>query len=256
MLNAIVKGDEVVGASLLGRDVTEQREKELRFTELFETLQEGAYFSSPEGKLLDANPALVSMLGYKEKRDLLAVEPAALNFDSGQDPVLGRAVDDRGGTRTREIKLRRRDGTAAVFLDSSRAVWDTAGNIIRYQGTLVDVTDKRIMERQLAQQEEFRRRLLESFPDLILVVDLEGRYTFVSSRVHVLLGYKPEDMLAKKISDLEDYSSELYLLYQTVVSGKEAFDSAEYGARHRDGSWRTMRAAGSRCSTLREKSAA
>jgi len=245
VLNAIVKGDEVVGASLLGRDVTEQREKELRFTELFETLQEGAYFSSPEGKLLDANPALVSMLGYKEKRDLLAVEPAALNFDPGQDPVLGRAVDDRGGTRTREIKLRRRDGTAAVFLDSSRAVWDTAGNIIRYQGTLVDVTDKRIMERQLAQQEEFRRRLLESFPDLILVVDLEGRYTFVSSRVHVLLGYKPEDMLAKKISDLEDYSSELYLLYQTVVSGKEAFDSAEYGARHRDGSWRTMRAAGS-----------
>lgn len=245
VMNAIVKGDEVVGASMLGRDVTEQREKELRFTELFETLQEGAYFSSPEGKLLDANPALVSMLGYKEKRDLLAVEPAALNFDPGQDPVLGRAVDDRGGVRTREIKLRRKDGSAAVFLDSSRAVWDAAGNIIRYQGTLVDVTEKRAMERQLAQQEEFRRQLLESFPDLILVVDLEGRYTFVSSRVGDLLGCKPEDMLGKKITDLEASSSELSLLYQTIVSGKEAFGSAEYAARHHDGSWRTMRAAGS-----------
>ena len=109
VLNGIVKGDEVVGASMLGRDVTEQREKELRFTELFETLQEGVYFSTPEGHLLDANPALVSMLGYTEKRDLLAAEPAALNFDPGQ-PVLGRAVDDRGGVRTREIKLRRKDG--------------------------------------------------------------------------------------------------------------------------------------------------
>ena len=244
-LNGIIKGDEVVGASMLGRDVTEQREKELRFTELFETLQEGVYFSTPEGRLLDANPALVSMLGYLEKRDLLAAEPAALNIDPGQ-PVLGRAVDDRGGLRTREIKLRRKDGVAAVFLDSSRAVWDTSGNIIRYQGTLVDITEKRKMEQQLAQQEEFRARLLESFPDLILVVDLEERYTFVSSRARDLLGYDPKEMLGKKISELEDHSPELATLYNELVSGKELFAAAEYGARHRDGSWRTMRAAGSR----------
>jgi len=244
VVNGIVKGDEVVGASILGRDVTEQREKEMRFTELFETLQEGVYFSTPEGQLLDANPALVSMLGYLEKKELLAVEPAALNFDGGS-PVLGRAVDDRGGVRTREIKLRRKDGQAAVFRDSSRAVWDASGNIIRYQGTLVDITEKRSMERQLAQQEEFRRRLLESFPDLILVVDLEERYTFVSSRSRDLLGYQPDDLVGKKISDLEDHSPELAALYHTVVSGKQAFAAAEYGARHRDGNWRTMRASGS-----------
>jgi PAS domain S-box-containing protein len=244
VINGILKGDEVVGASILGRDVTEQREKELRFTELFETLQEGVYFSTPEGQLLDANPALVSMLGYQEKRDLLAVEPSALNLDPGQ-PVLGRAVDDRGGVRTREIKLRRKDGKPAVFLDSSRAVWDTSGNIIRYQGTLVDITDKRNMERQLAQQEEFRRRLLESFPDLILVVDLEERYTFVSARSHDLLGYEPKDMLGKKITDLEDHSPDFAALYHDVVSGREVFGSTEYGARHRDGNWRTMRASAS-----------
>src|SRR5579864_6390522 len=244
VLNGIMKGDEVVGASILGRDVTEQREKELRFTELFETLQEGVYFSTPEGRLLDANPALVSMLGYTEKKDLLSVEPSALIFDPGQ-PVLGRAADDRGGVRTREIKLRRKDGKAAVFLDSSRAVWDTAGNIIRYQGTLVDITEKRSMERQLAQQEEFRRRLLESFPDLILVVDLEERYTFASSRAHDLLGYQPEEMLGRKISEVGDQSPDLASLWQSVASGKETIASAEYGMRHRDGKWRTMRASGS-----------
>jgi PAS domain S-box-containing protein len=244
VVNGIVKGDEVVGASMLGRDVTEQREKELRFTELFETLQEGVYFSTPDGQLLDANPALVNMLGYVEKNDLLSLEPAALNFDPGQ-PVLGRAVDDRGGVRTREIKLRRKDGTAAVFLDSSRAVWDTSGNIIRYQGTLVDITDRRKMERQLAQQEEFRGRLLDSFPDLILVVNLEEKYTFVSSRAHDLLGYEPRDMTGKKISEVQDHSPELVALYQSVVSGQQAFGAAEYGVRHRDGNWRTMRASGS-----------
>jgi PAS domain S-box-containing protein len=244
VLNGIVKGDEVVGASMLARDVTEQREKEQRFTELFETLQEGVYFSTPEGQLLDANPALVGMLGYAEKRDLLSAEPSALNFDAGE-PVLGRAIADRVGVRTREVRLKRKDGTAAVFLDSSRAVWDTAGNIIRYQGTLIDITEKRKMERQLVQQEEFRQRLLESFPDLILVVDLEERYTFVNSRVRDLLDREPADMMGKKISDLENNSSELAGLYRSVVSGQQIFGAAEYAARHRDGGWRTMRASAS-----------
>jgi PAS domain S-box-containing protein len=242
-LNGILKGEEVVGASILGRDVTEEREKELRFTQLFETLQEGVYFSTPEGQLLDANAALVGMLGYADKKDLLSVDASALNVDAGQPPVLRRSADDRGGTR--EIKLRRKDGTAATFLDSSRAVWDTSGNVIRYQGTLVDITEKRAMERQLAHQEGFQRRLLESFPDLILVVDLGEHYTFVSPRAKDLLGYEPGEMLGKKISDLEDHSPELASLYHTVVSGQEAFWSSEYGAKHRNGSWRTMRASGS-----------
>ena len=245
VLNAIVKGGEVAGISVLGRDVTEQHEKELRFTELFETLQEGAYFSTPEGKLLDANPALVSILGYPTKEELLALDPGQLNLDRKQPPVLGRAADDRGGVRAREITLRRKDGGAAVFLESSRAVWDDAGKLIRYQGTLVDVTERRKLERQVARQEEFSRRLLESFPDLILVVDLDERYTFVSSRVRDLLGCPSEDLLGKKISETRGQSPELVALYRDVIAGNQGFGSAEYGARRSDGSGRTMRASAS-----------
>jgi PAS domain S-box-containing protein len=245
VLNAIIKGDEVVGASILARDVTEEREKERRFTELFETLQEGVYFCTPEGKLLDGNPALVAMLGYLNKAELVSLDPKALNFDPAQSPVLGRSVDDRGGVRTREITLRRRDGTAAICLDTSRAVWDEAGTIIRYQGTLTDVTEQRKMEAQLRQQEQFRQKLLESFPDLILVADLEEHYTFASSRIRDLLGYRPEELVGKKIEDLQDHSPEFLSLYRDVASGKLLFASSEYGALHRDGSWRTMRASAS-----------
>ena len=245
VLNAIVKSDEVVGVSVLGRDVTEQHEKELRFTELFETLQEGAYFSTPEGKLLDANPALVSILGYATKEELLDLKPNQLNFNATEAPVLGRAADDRGGVRAREITLRKKDGNAAVFLESSRAVWDDAGKLIRYQGTLVDVTERRKLERQVAQQEEFRRRLLESFPDLILVADLEERYTFVSSRVRDLLGCPTEDLLGKKISESPGNAPELVALYHEVVAGNKVFGSVEYGARRSDGSGRSMRASAS-----------
>jgi len=246
VLNAIVKSGEVVGASVLGRDVTGRHEKELRFTELFETLQEGAYFSTPEGRLLDANPALVAILGYATKEELLAVEPSELNVEPAEPPVLGRAPDDRGGVRAREIMLRKKDGSPAIFLESSRAVWDASGKLIRYQGTLVDVTERRKLERQLLQQEEFRRHLLESFPDLILVVDLQERYTFVSSRVRDLLGYQSEDLLDRKISETADHSPELAALYHDVVSSNGSFGAAEFSARHRNGSWLTMRASASR----------
>ncbi|HXZ40358.1 MAG TPA: PAS domain S-box protein [Terriglobales bacterium] len=244
VLNAIVKGDEVVGASALARDVTGEREKERRFTELFETLQEGVYFSTPEGKLLDANPSLVHVLGYEDKSEILKLDPKALNADPNESPVLGRSADDQGGVRTREVMLRRKDGTLVTFLDTSRAVWDTSGKIVRYQGTLVDVTERRAMERALRQQEEFQRYLLESFPDLILVIDLNETYSFVSARVRDLLGYTREELLGKKLEE-QDHSPELLTLVRDLLVGRKPFDSCEYGARHRDGSWRTMRASAS-----------
>jgi two-component system NtrC family sensor kinase len=245
VLNAIIQGEEVVGASILARDVTEEREKERRFTELFETLQEGVYFSTPDGKLLDVNPALVAMLGYPSKQQLLELAPTALNAEPGGPPVLGRGTDDRGGVRTREIRLRRRDGTDVLCLDTSRAVWDEAGAVIRYQGTLTDISEQRRMERQLRQQEQFRQRLLESFPDLILVVDLNERYTFASARIRDLLGYRPEELVGKKIEDLQDHSPEFVALYRDVASGRQLFASCEYGALHRNGIWHTMRASAS-----------
>jgi PAS domain S-box-containing protein len=244
-LNAIVKGDEVVGVSGLARDVTEEREKERRFTELFETLQEGVYFSNPEGKILDGNAALVQVLGYESKEELLSIGPRALNSDPSQNPVLGRTANDQGGVRTREIILHRKNGTLGVFLDTSRAVWDAGGKIVRYQGTLVDVTERREMEKALRRQEEFQRYLLESFPDLILVIDLNGRYSFVSSRIHDLRGYKPEDLLGKKVEEEQDYSRELFGLYRDLITGRKMFGTCDYNARHRDGSWRTMRASAS-----------
>jgi PAS domain S-box-containing protein len=124
-------------------------------------------------------------------------------------------------------------------------VWDGSGKIIRYQGTLVDVTGRREMEEALRRQEEFQRYLLESFPDLILVIDLEERYSFVSSRIRDLLGYRPEELIGKKIEDAPDHAPEFVALYRDVKSGNKLFGFAEYQAQHRDENWRTMRASAS-----------
>jgi PAS domain S-box-containing protein len=239
VINAIVKGDDVTGASVLARDVTSQREKEQRFTQLFESLQEGVYISNSQGKLLEVNPALVTILGYESKEDLLNLPPEQLSADSSGEAPLGHGGSQSGRTRTREVRLRKKDGGVAVCVDTSTGVM-LEGRIIRYQGTLVDVTEKHALERQLRRQEEFRQHLLESFPDLILVLDMKGRYTFVSARIGELLGFGPEHLMGKNVDDAENTSPELAELYRTVATGQSSLTSCEYGSRHHDGSWRTM----------------
>ena len=225
VLNAIVKDGDVTGASVLARDITGHREKEQRFTQLFESLQEGVYISNPEGKLLEVNPALVSILGYDSKEDLLNLPPEKLRVEAeaGSEPVLGRTGSESGRTRTREVRLRKKDGGVAVCVDTSAGVME-AEKVVRYQGTLVDVTEKRALERQVQHQEEFRQRLLESFPDLILVLDLKGKYTFVSARIGELLGYGPEHLLGKNVEDADTTSPELAALYRTVATGQKRAD--------------------------------
>jgi PAS domain S-box-containing protein len=239
VVNAILKGGDVAGASVLARDITGQRDKEQRFTQLFESLREGVYICSSDGKLLEVNPALVSLLGYASKEELLNLPPDALKVDAAPEPVLGRTGSQSGRTRTREVRLRRRDGGIVVCQDISSGVVEE-GNIIRYQGTLVDITEKRALERQLRRQEEFRRHLLESFPDLILVLDLAGKYTFVSPRIRELLGYGPERLLGKNVDDAENSPTELAKLYRTVATEHHSRASCEYGALNQAGNWSTM----------------
>ena len=237
VINAIVKAGDVVGASVLARDITGHREKEQRFTQLFESLQEGVYISDPDGHLLEVNPALVKILGYDSKDDLLRLPPGQLSVDG--ESVLGHGGSQSGSTRTREVRLKRKDGGVAVCVDTSTGVIE-AGKVVRYQGTLVDVTEQRALEQQLRRQEEFRRHLLESFPDLILVLDLKGEYTFVSARIAELLGYGPQQLMGKSIDAAEYTSPDLAALYRTVASGQNSLASCEYDSPHRDGTSRTM----------------
>jgi len=237
---AIVHDGELVGASLWGRDITRQREREARFTELFETVHDGVYFSTPEGKLQDCNMALVRMLGFDDKPQLLAKPIDELYADGNERSKVLRELDQKIAVRDREIRLRRRDGRVVICLDSSRAIFDNQGKVIRYQGTLVDITERREIEARLHQQEEFGRRLVECFPDAILVLDNTLRYTYASPRVREVLGCTPEEIIGKTVT-ADPNTHEPFRLFNDVLAGKEGIGQTDYALRQRDGAWRTLR---------------
>jgi PAS domain S-box-containing protein len=154
VLQAIVKDGKVVGASGLARDITAQRESETRFTELFETLQEGVYFCDPGGSLLDVNPAMVRMLGYSHRDELVGSNIGKLYFERPANPFPERLRTHNSAPLMREITLRRKDGTPVICIDNSNAICDEFGRMVRHQGTLVDITVRKHSEEELQKAKE------------------------------------------------------------------------------------------------------
>jgi two-component system NtrC family sensor kinase len=241
--HAMLRGDEVHGITILARDITALRKSEARFTELFESLQEGIYIVTPDDRLVDVNPALARMLGYESKEELLSRSFADLLPDEEQRRALREEVDSQPMVQGREITLTRKDGRPLVCLNTAGAVRDTNGRVVRYHGALMDITERREMERRLYQQQEFARRLIDSFPDLIFVVDSGGHYTFVSPRVKDILGYEPEEMQNLEFggrTHLEDRPA-LLALFAEMVGGRQTFASLEVRVRNKQGEWRRLR---------------
>ena len=241
--HAMLRDDRVHGVTILARDITASRRNEARFTELFETLQEGIYIVTPDDRILDANPALVRMLGYSSKDDLLAHSVADILPDVEQRRMLRQEVDSQPMLQGRELTLIRKDGNAIVCLNTAAVVRDGTGKAVRYHGALMDITERREMERRLYQQQEFARRLVDSFPDLILVLDAAGRYTFTSPRVKDVLGYEPEEYDMQELGErthVEDRAP-LQALFGEFVAGRKSFASLEIRVRHKQGEWRRIR---------------
>jgi len=241
--HAMVRDGKVHGLTILGRDITASRKNEARFTELFETLQEGIYITTPDGQILDANPALVRMLGYDTKEELLAKKVPDILTDAGERKLLKHEVEQQSAIQGREITLQCKDGRPIVCLNTAATVRDSAGTVIRYQGAVMDITTRREMEHRLHQQQEFARRLVDSFPDLILVLDANSRFTFVSPRCKEVLGYDLEETREMKLggrTHSEDLPA-LLSLYADIVAGKQTFASLEVRVRHKLGEWRRIR---------------
>src|SRR5438874_1862053 len=243
VVHAMMRGETIHGITVLARDVSALRRNETRFTELFETLQEGIYITTPDGRILDANPALVRMLGYQSKEDLLKRQVPEILLDPAERKALMHQAESQPMVQGREITLLRKDGTSIVCLNTIAAVRDNGGKVVRYQGAVMDITGRREMEHRLHQQQEFARRLVNNFPDLILVLDADSRYTFVSPRCQEVLGYPLDETQSMQFGGRthpEDLPAALSV-YKDILAGKQTFASLELRVRHKQGDWRRIR---------------
>ena len=114
-------------------------------TELVERLPVGVYRSTPDGRILEANPALVEMLGYPDRASLLAVPAREFFVDPADRDRWVEAMRREGAVVDMEYRLRRRDGTVLWVRDRAVTRRDGSGAEY-YDGTLEDVTDRKRAE--------------------------------------------------------------------------------------------------------------
>jgi PAS domain S-box-containing protein len=245
--HALIREGSQQGVCVLARDITAERESEARFKDLFETLQEGVYLADANGNLEDVNPALVRMLGCENRAELLRRPLSEFFLQPEGWEIERRQLAQSDVVNSHEATLRRRDGSALETLHGSAQIRDTAGRVRRLQGTFVDITERRQIETHLQREQEFARRLVESFPDLVIALDNEGRCTFVSPRSKELLGFSPEELIGSVfIERVEPHSrKELQTFLDTIISGQCSNGSTEFLVRRNDGETRLFRATAS-----------
>ncbi len=243
----LLKDDETTSVSGWARDVTAQNESELRFTELFESLREGIIFTTPDGHLIDANPAFVRMLGYADKSELTRQNFASLYVHPEQRDKLVNQMLATGAIQDVDIIFCRKDGSHLHTLASGFAIRDTFGKIVRLQGTIVDVTERIEIEKRLQKEQEFVRQLVSSFPDMISVLDMNGQVTFVSPRIKEVLGYSADKLVGENFGSAihRDDLPGIKETFRRIATGETASVLCEYRTLHSDSSWRILRASAS-----------
>ena len=135
------------------RDTTDRRSAEEKYRLLFEQVQEGVFVATPEGKLLDCNDAFVRMLGYGQREELMALNiNEELYVAPEQRAAFRTEIEVHNSVRNFEVTLRRKDGALLSAAETSFATRDSSGKVDRYQGFLLDVSEKKRAE------EDMRRR--------------------------------------------------------------------------------------------------
>jgi PAS domain S-box-containing protein len=172
-------------------NIREKLEAERRYRDLFDSIQEGAFFCSPDGQMVDANHALVQMLGCSSLEELLTKN---LFEDLLPPSGRGRLLEELRNTdilRNRETELRRQNGRPLEALLHVSSVRDPSGTLVQYRGLILDITDQKNSRAALRRERDFNWSILNHTQNIILVLDASGRIAYVNHRA-AEIGYSVE----------------------------------------------------------------
>jgi two-component system NtrC family sensor kinase len=219
------------------KDITDRREAERKYRELFDSIQEGLFFATPDGRFLDVNDAMVRMLGYGSREELLRADvgPHLYPAPEVRERFL-QALEERGVLRNYEETLRRKDGTLLHTLQNITAVRDGRGGIAQIRGLMLDVTEQKTFQSQLQRERDFNQKILNTTQSMILVLDTAGLISYANRRCYEA-GYQENELIGHRLVDWVEVSHREHFdaALETTAHGQQV-ENLELRVRRSDGS--------------------
>ncbi len=173
-----------------------------RYRQLFEDTPIGLYRTTIDGRILDANPALVRILGYPDRGTLLATPIAGIYVDQADRDRLIRLAAQQPTGSYAEMQLRRFDGSPTWVRINTHVVPDLQGTPTLLEGTIEDISERKAAEAAFVEAERRYRDLVEMSPDCVMV-HVRGRIVFVNPAGARLFGaHDPAELIGHEVFDL------------------------------------------------------
>ena len=219
------------------KDITDRREAERRYRELFDNIQEGLFFATPEGQFTDVNDAMVRMLGYQSREELLRADVSAHLYPTrlAKDRLVG-AIHATDTLRNYEETLRRKDGSLLHTLQNISAVRDAQGRVVQIRGLMLDVTEQKKFQGQLQRERDFNQKILNTTQSMIFVLDTAGLISYANRRCFEA-GYLELELIGHPLLNWVESSqrADFEAALQTTAQGHQV-ENLELRVKRSDGS--------------------
>ncbi len=185
------------------KDITDRREAERRYRELFDNIQEGLFFTSPDGRFIEVNDALVRMLGYESREELLQADiPTQIYLTADRRREMMQRMEEHGALRNYHETLRRKDGSTIQVLMNAFAARDSHGKVLQFRGLMLDITDLKNFQSELQRERDFSSKILNNTQSLILVADTAGLISYANRRWYEAGGYEQQQLVGHPLINL------------------------------------------------------
>ena len=187
------EANRILKEQMVERERVEEalRESEARFRSLFENATIGLYRTTPDGRILLANPTLIRMLGYSSFEEIARRNLETEGFEPSYSRSQFRAsLETEGRIIGLESSWTKLDGSVIYVRESARAIRDASGKVLYYEGTVEDITERKQAEEALRQSKVNLRLLVESTNAVPWQADIQTwLFTYVGPQAERLLGY-------------------------------------------------------------------
>lgn len=222
---------------ILAAEITERiqasealRQAEEKYRSIFENAISGIFQATPDGGYLSANPALAYIYGYSSSDELIT-QLTTLNHqiyvDQNWRKEFIRVMHEHGAVFNFESQIYRKDGTKIWVSENTRAVRDSKGVLLYYEGSVEDITERKLAEAKLQESEQKLRQVIDLVPHFIFAKNQDGQFILVNQAIADAYGTTVEELLNKKDEDFAKSTAELIQLrkdeMQVINSGQPKY---------------------------------